>query len=367
MQLPDPDPNRSPDTPLSSTEVLRHIVGLKSRNSGVRSWAAIVLGQIGDATAVEPLCAALEDKEVRPWAVKALLHIGEASVLPLCAMLTSARSDTRIIAAFVLGKIGDTKAVEPLCATLEDEEDRVRSASAEALGQIGDLRAVKPLCAALKDEEGEVRLYAGNALVKIGEPSVLALCVELIAVSRDTRTAAALALGQIRDVRAVEPLCYALQNEYVRPSATIALRQIGNDKVLPLRVLSSPHLMPAQRLKTLEALTGAWSLFVATEFPYRIGDVRKFCENLCRQVDTQESVKRGAEEVLTELRNRADAKTLLRAGVRNEPHEVEELLRGASGQSKQTAPGELLRSSDASSEPPQPEQPGKLSRIFKRR
>ncbi len=42
-------------------------------------------------------------------------------------------------------------------AALQDDHAAVRKAAAEALGQLGDLRAVDSLVAALQDENHEVR------------------------------------------------------------------------------------------------------------------------------------------------------------------------------------------------------------------
>jgi HEAT repeat protein len=48
----------------------------------------------------------------------------------------------------------------------------VRRAAAEALGQLGDARAVEPLIARLGDAAWNVRRAAAEALVKIGAPAV---------------------------------------------------------------------------------------------------------------------------------------------------------------------------------------------------
>src|SRR5450756_828303 len=55
----------------------------------------------------------------------------------------------------------------------------VRNAAAGALGQIGDARAVGPLIAALKDQDSNVRRAAAGALVEISAPSVMPLIAAL--------------------------------------------------------------------------------------------------------------------------------------------------------------------------------------------
>ncbi len=70
-------------------------------------------------------------------------------------------------AAWALEELGDARAVEPLLARLEDEEWSVRGSAAEALGRLGDARAVEGLLARLEDEEGYVRGSAYEALLAI--------------------------------------------------------------------------------------------------------------------------------------------------------------------------------------------------------
>lgn len=61
-------------------------------------------------------------------------------------------------------------APEPLAAALKDSEFSVREAAAEALGQLKDTRAVEPLIAALKDDDWGVAAAAAEALGKLSDP-----------------------------------------------------------------------------------------------------------------------------------------------------------------------------------------------------
>jgi HEAT repeat protein len=186
--------------------------------------AAEALGQVGDARAVEPLIAALKDFIV--W-------------------------DVRKAAAEALGQIGDVRAVDPLIAALNDGAWRVREAAAGVLGQIGDVRAVNSLIAGLKDQERVVREAAFGALddlgyrpaqdengaaywvakqewdkcVEIGPPAV----PPLIAALKAGSSAAAIALGEIGDARAIAPLMAALRktNDGASEAAVGALARIG--------------------------------------------------------------------------------------------------------------------------------------------
>ena len=267
------------------------IAALKDQNMYACKAAAGALGQIGDPRAVEPLIAALsnENGDVRKAAAGALVKIGVPAVEPLIAVLRWDK-DVRQAAAGALGQIGDARAVEPLITALKDKDkyvclaavkalgnlgwqpdqseagavywvekrkwhkcveigapavepliaalndrESVRKAAANTLGQIGDARAVEPLIAALKDEYWSVCQAAAGALVKIGVPAVEPL-IAVLRWDKDVRQgqAAAGALGQIGDARAVEPLIAALKEEIrsVRRDAATALGQIGDARAV---------------------------------------------------------------------------------------------------------------------------------------
>ena len=203
------------------------IKALGNRNSNVCEAAVHLLGKLGDARAVKPLINALGAREryVRNAAAKALVKIGDArAVEPLINALGDGDSVVRQVAAEGLGKLGEGRAVEPLITALGgekedilhefplalslglikamDEEKDVRRAAAEALGNLGDSRAVEPLIKALGDKDDGVRWAAANALGKLG------------------------------DSRAVEPVIRALGNtdRAVRRAAAEALNSLGEPK-----------------------------------------------------------------------------------------------------------------------------------------
>ena len=127
---------------------------------GLRTAAVDALGRIGDARAVEPLIAALKDKDWfgRSAAAEALGKIGDARA-------KDKDWYGRKAAAEALGKIGDARAVEPLVAALVDPA--LRREAAVALGQIGDARAIEPLIPALLDQDDYMRRAAVEALHRL--------------------------------------------------------------------------------------------------------------------------------------------------------------------------------------------------------
>lgn len=183
----------------------RHIRHLGAKDPEVVSKSASKLGEIGHASAVEPLIGLLRhrDARVRDAAAGALGDIGDLrSFEPLCEMLQSydSKGYPRAKAAQALGKLGETRAVEPLISAMEDNNATVQSGAAEALGLLQDTRAVPVLIRALHEGGGSVRGDAADALGSIGdaqaiEPLIDALPIESSITTRSIITSALLKLG----------------------------------------------------------------------------------------------------------------------------------------------------------------------------
>jgi len=139
-------------------------------------------------------------------------------------------------AAEYLGILGDEAALEPLILALSDENAGLRQCAAMALGELGSPRAVPALVRALRDRDRAVQWFAATSLAKLGEPAVKVLLNELRSENRDAAVGAALALGRMREARAVDPLIGLLASPdlYVREQAIEALVAIGKPSVAPL-------------------------------------------------------------------------------------------------------------------------------------
>jgi HEAT repeat protein len=187
---------------LTRTRNLQGLIhALRHKDPKIQYDAAEALGEIGDILAIEPLITALTHNElsgVRWKAAEALSKIGAPAVDALVGALRHIDDDVRWKAAIALGEIGDQRAIGPLISLLCDEDRFVKSRAAYALGLIGE-PAVEPLIFALREGDGNLRWGA------------------------------AIALGKIRDPRAIDPLIRALADKYenVRAESAKSLAAIG--------------------------------------------------------------------------------------------------------------------------------------------
>jgi HEAT repeat protein len=121
----------------------------------------------------------------------------------LLADLRGFDKDKRRTAVMKLGMVGGEQALRALIMTVRnDHEDLItRGRAALMLGKLRDVRAVEPLIQALDAPGYKTPVYAAEALGKIGDP------------------------------RAIEPLLAALstRNDSLRAAAMAALKQLGQE------------------------------------------------------------------------------------------------------------------------------------------
>ena len=233
---------------------------LKEQDATMRSIVAKALGKIGDKRAVEPLINALWDTTNFPVLesiVEALNKIdpdwsksetAKKLVSDIIIVLNNKRKSCwdfkRNI--WVLGEIGDKRALKPLIRILKKRKDyKIRASAARALSKIGK-PAIEPLLKLLRSKNSEVRMLAAEALADIGDPAVDRLIDILENIHSDIRKEAAQILGEIGNKRAIEPLIKALGSRNFGSSivAIEALDKIDPDwskseeakKLIPLSI-----------------------------------------------------------------------------------------------------------------------------------
>ena len=100
-------------------------------------FAALV--KIGNAKCIEVLISLLEhdNKQLRESAINSLIQIGAPSVDALIESLTKENCLRRQCAAIALGRLGDACAIEPLVKLMKDKDPSVREAVATSLSALG--------------------------------------------------------------------------------------------------------------------------------------------------------------------------------------------------------------------------------------
>jgi len=152
--------------------------------------------------------------------------------------------------------------VDSLIKKLQSKNRHTRAQTVIALGKLKDARAITPLINALNDTDSYVRGQAAWALGEIKDTSAVQ---PLITVLKDdylyVRQESAKGLGKIKDRRAVQPLINALNDEYpdVREEAVKALIEIG----APV----SEQLNNALKEKDLRAIADAYYFIISVGEP----------------------------------------------------------------------------------------------------
>lgn len=226
----------NPD-PQKLTELLDQ---LDSKEAPRRAEAAQALGKAKSAAALPKLLAMLDDPdEDAQWkATEALGAIGGPALPGLVDCLNLEKERPRWKAESALKMIG-AGAVPALAEALKDRRCRVRQSAAFLLGELGDPRAIEALGAAMADKDEDTRWKAATALTKLGNKATKAVLAQLGSESIECRRCAAWVFQTTLDPDAVPRLIESLQDadEQVRWKAAIALQKAGQPaaaRLLPL-------------------------------------------------------------------------------------------------------------------------------------
>lgn len=222
------------DTPIiralksyKSPEALPYFIKFcQSDNPKMRQLGAELLGNISVPSSLDTLLSLLKDEypAVRRASALSLGKLGSLRAIePLLEALKDDYAIVREAAAIALGELGDKRAVESLLPLLKEPNKSVRESTIIALGKLRDPRALPPLLDMFRqvstsydspyDSKHDIPLAIYRAIIRIGQPAVEPLIAILLDKKAGTymREMSAVLLGQIKDVRAVEPLISVLE------------------------------------------------------------------------------------------------------------------------------------------------------------
>lgn len=158
----------------------------------------------------------------------AIEKMGSQAVEPLIEALQHKEGTVRKFAAILLGRIGDARAIEPLNMALYDLHHEVGKASAEALAHFG-VPAVDVLVEALRHPEMWIRIHALEALSTIRDTRVIAILLEMLNdPEREVKKHVIQSLGELKDARALPALQKIVANRSDRELHTLAKQAMEN-------------------------------------------------------------------------------------------------------------------------------------------
>lgn len=241
---------------IGDPRAVEPLIGLLTAEGNTATAAAQALGRIKDRRAVEPILDACPRKAdlnqggIRIWPndltenpvhnqfAWALFDMRYVAVEPLAQALADPSERVRRVAAWVLYNLAIQSgldredmqpAVEPLVRALDDPAEIVRFHAAMALGILREPRAVPTLLQALARSDEQSYHYGNSAayLMQMADPSSVGPLIELLGHESPTvRMNAARALGRLRDPRVVEALTPRLKD--ADPSVrAAAVRTLG--------------------------------------------------------------------------------------------------------------------------------------------
>ncbi len=210
---------------------------LKDPNRSVRDEAAKALGRIGDSDAIASIVADLRDEQeyARENTLSHLMSGLNADVasreigqhLPIGVLIETLHDPWwpgGIMAAQLIGMLGDAAPLDALLALLADPQPQTRGAALDALGCLGARVPIEPVLAALNDENPEVRRSAAEALHSLG---ATVPAERLLPYLEDDNIHIACMLAKQGQPEGIAALVAALRSVHRTWNATCLLGELG--------------------------------------------------------------------------------------------------------------------------------------------
>ncbi len=213
-----------------STDLLIEALN-KSDSLNIRKGVAGILGRIQTPKAIPHLIKTLKDDpspEVKLAAENALKNMGNQAQGELLKALNN--EEIRLHICRILGVIGDIKAIDPMIDLLGKEKPEALPATIRALGNIGNVgnkKIVEYILPYLDNQD-----ILKQEIKQLDQKADKEQIAELKKLKREIQQASIETLGKLGDSRTITPIINALQDTYLRNTATYALIHLGNEAVL---------------------------------------------------------------------------------------------------------------------------------------
>jgi len=201
---------------IGSPALPQLIASLNDSDHQVQEFAAGILGNIEDKTAVPSLLKALqenpsrryavvwalgkikderaipyiieefrhEEASVRKTAMRAIIIIGTPAIPYLLDKIDDPDVKMRSMVITLFGEMGVESAEERVIKALDDKDPTVVEAACRSLGHIGSTRSVNPLTLKVREASWRIRINAINSLGLIGDHTPVPLLEKTINDSR---------------------------------------------------------------------------------------------------------------------------------------------------------------------------------------
>lgn len=205
----------------------------------VKRSAAIALGNLAHPSGVQPLLIALQakDDELRTFAAEAIAKINAPEVVDVLLLALQGGVTLQQGALEALSRIGDPRALSALEAMVPSVDARVEALRQSAIAVLGGAAGDphQALLVELASGDPHARLRALEALASRGVAEFAHVVSALEDPDAHVRAQAATTLGGFGEVVAVEPLTQKLQDvdPLVRTAAALALAELGDPRAIP--------------------------------------------------------------------------------------------------------------------------------------
>ncbi len=226
----------------------------------------------------------------------------------------------RALAAELLGRVGNAKAVPALLETVQatrTEDGDVRDIALRALARIADPGSVAPLTTALESADAWLAPHVADILARHGETAVESL---LALLDRDapprSRAWAANVLGELRAAPALTALLRSLDDpdDEVRAKSATALGRLGDRSAVgPLLERLLTDSAPFVRARIANALGQFGDVDVTDRLVHALGDPAWWVR--VRSVEALERIGPSAEQPLLSALDHTDRDIRGRAAV----------------------------------------------------